>query len=102
MVAQNEKNLKIVFEAEFIQKSYLELYLDGAEKRRGFIAAGTHERWEATEFIQVKIGNAGGLKARINGRDYNFGQPGQVANKVITWKKDASNPNVYEITIKDW
>jgi len=30
VVAQNEKNLKIVFEAEFIQKSYLELYLDGA------------------------------------------------------------------------
>jgi transcriptional regulator with XRE-family HTH domain len=102
VVAQNEKNLKIVFEAEFIQKSYLELYLDGAEKRRGFMAAGTHERWEATEFIQVKIGNAGGLKARINGKDYNFGQPGQVANKVITWKKDINNPNVYQIMIKDW
>lgn len=102
VVAQNEKNLKIVFEAEFSQKTYLEIYLDGMEKKKGMVAEGTKERWEATEYIQLKIGNAGGLKARINGKDYNFGLPGQVANKVITWKKDITNPNVYQIMIKDW
>jgi transcriptional regulator with XRE-family HTH domain len=102
VVAQNAKNLKIVFEAEILQKTYLELYLDGMEKRRGLIDAGTRERWEATEYIQLKIGNAGGLKAKINGKDYSFGLPGQVANKVITWKKDPNNPNVYQIVIKDW
>ena len=64
---------------------------------------GTRERWEANELIQIKIGNAGGLKARINGKDFNtFGRPGQVVNKVIKWKRDLNNPNKYSLVIKDW
>lgn len=102
VIAQNEKNLKIICEAEFINKTYLELYLDGVKKKSGIIQAGVKERWEATENIQFKIGNAGGLKATINGKGYNFGLPGQVANKVITWKKDVNNPNLYYIVVKDW
>ncbi|MGL4369249.1 MAG: helix-turn-helix domain-containing protein [Spirochaetota bacterium] len=102
VVAQNEKNLKIVFEAEFTAKTYVELYLDGNEKTKGVVQPGTRERWEATDLIQIKIGNAGGVKARVNGKDYTFGLPGQVANKVITWKKDASNPNQYQIVVRDW
>lgn len=102
VVAQNEKNLKIVFEAHFIRKTYLELYLDGVKKKKGIIPAGVKERWEASEIIQFKIGNAGGLKATINGKSYDFGAPGQIANKVITWKKDINNPNLYHIVVKDW
>jgi transcriptional regulator with XRE-family HTH domain len=100
--AQNRQSLKIVFEAEFVQKSFIELYLDGVRKVRGFIPQGQLERWEATEYIQIKIGNAGGIKARINGKDFSFGAAGQVANKVITWKKDVQNPNLYHIVVKDW
>lgn len=100
--AQNRQSLKIVFEAEFVQKSFIELYLDGVRKVRGFIPQGQVERWEATEYIQIKIGNAGGIKARINGKDFTFGAAGQVANKVITWKKDVQNPNLYHIVVKDW
>ncbi len=100
--AQNRQSLKIVFEAEFVQKSFIELYLDGVRKVRGFIPQGQVERWEATEYIQIKIGNAGGIKARINGKEFTFGAAGQVANKVITWKKDVQNPNLYHITVKDW
>ena len=102
VVAQNQQNLKIVFEAEFTSKTYVELYLDGNEKTKGVVQPGTRERWEATDLIQIKIGNAGGVKARINGKDYTFGLPGQVANKVITWKKDAANPNLYQIVVRDW
>ena len=100
--AQNRQSLKIVFEAEFVQKSFIELYLDGVRKVRGFIPQGQVERWEATEYIQIKIGNAGGIKARINGKEFSFGAAGQVANKVITWKKDVQNPNLYHIVVKDW
>ena len=102
IVAQNTRNLKIVFEAEFLRKTYLELYLDGMLKRKGIIPAGIKERWEASEYIQIKIGNAGGLKANINGTTYTFGLPGQVANKIITWQMDAKTPNLYHIVIKDW
>lgn len=102
IIAQNKKNLQIVFEARFIRKTYLELYLDGNLKRKGLISAGTIERWEASEYIQLKIGNAGGLKAKINGKPFTFGQLGQVTNKIITWKKDLNNPNLYYIVIKDW
>ena len=100
--AQNKQSLKIIFEAEFVQKSFIELYLDGVRKVRGFIPQGQAERWEATEYIQIKIGNAGGIKARINGKAFSFGAAGQVANKIITWKKDVQNPNLYHIVIKDW
>ncbi|MFW5808414.1 MAG: RodZ domain-containing protein, partial [Spirochaetota bacterium] len=83
-------------------KTYLEVYLDGQKKTHGIIQAGTRERWEANEYIQIKVGNAGGMKAIINGREHVFGLPGQVANKVITWKKDAVDPNLYHIVVKDW
>ena len=102
VIAKNKNNLKIVFEAVFIQKSFIEIYLDGNLKARGFMPAGSRERWEAVEYIQIKIGNAGGIKATINGKNYVFGTSGQVANKVITWKKDVNNPNLYHIHVKDW
>lgn len=102
VIAQNNKSLKIVFEVKFIQKSFIEIYLDGNRKQRGFMPAGSVERWEASEYIQMKIGNAGGIKSTINGKEFTFGKPGQVANKIITWKKDVSNPNLYHIDVKDW
>lgn len=100
--ATDKGNLKIVFEAIFQSKTYLELYLDGQQKARGIIQAGTSERWEANEYIQLKVGNAGGMKTKINGKDYVFGLNGQVANKIITWSKDPVDPNVYHIVVKDW
>ncbi len=102
VIAQNNKSLKIVFEVKFIQKSFIEIYLDGNRKQRGFMPAGSVERWEASEYIQMKIGNAGGIKSTINGKEFSFGKPGQVANKIITWKKDVTNPNLYHIDVKDW
>ncbi|HOP63289.1 MAG TPA: DUF4115 domain-containing protein [Spirochaetota bacterium] len=102
VIAQSNKSLKIIFEVKFVQKSFIEIYLDGTRKQRGFMPAGTVERWEASENIQVKIGNAGGIKATINGKEYLFGRAGQVANKTITWKKDVTNPNLYHIDVKDW
>ena len=100
--AMNAQSLKIVFEADFTAKTYIEVYLDGSEKTRGVVLPGRKERWEANQLVQIKIGNAGGVKARVNGKEYSFGLPGQVANKVITWKKDAQNPNQYQIVVRDW
>jgi cytoskeletal protein RodZ len=102
VTAQNPQTLKIVFEAEFTAKTYIEVYLDGVEKTKGIVLPGRRERWEASGTIQLKIGNAGGVKARINGADYTFGYPGQVANKVISWKRDQKNPNQYQINVRDW
>ncbi|MCL1912152.1 MAG: helix-turn-helix domain-containing protein [Leptospirales bacterium] len=99
--ALNPKNLKIVFEATFSERSFLEVYIDGVQKFRKFVNPDTHQRWEGVEFIQIKVGNAGGMKAKINGRDYSFGKSGQVVNKMVTWKKDAFNPNLYHIVVKD-
>ena len=101
VVAMDKRNLKIVFEANFVQKCFVEIYLDGSKKRPGFIPSGSHRRWEANEIIQVKLGNAGGIQGKINGKAFTFGGVGQVANKVITWKKDTQNPNLYHIVLKD-
>ncbi len=102
VIAQSNKSLKITFEVKFTQKSFIEVYLDGNKKLKGFMPAGTEQKWEASESIQLKIGNAGGISAKINGKEYVFGRQGQVANKIITWKKDPSNPNMYHIEVRDW
>jgi cytoskeletal protein RodZ len=102
VTTQSTQNLKITFEAEFTAKTYVEIYLDGVEKTRGVVTPPRREVWEANSNIQMKIGNAGGIKAKINGKEYTFGLPGQVANKIISWKKDAVDPNKYEIVVRDW
>jgi cytoskeleton protein RodZ len=100
--ATDQSNLKIVFEALFMSKTYLEVYLDGQKKTQGIIQAGTREEWEANEYIQIKVGNAGGMKAVINGQEYVFGLAGEVANKTISWKRDTEDPNLYHIAVTDW
>ncbi len=102
VIAQDPKNLKIIFQVTFLKKSFIEIYLDGVKKQRGFMPAGSTYRWEATEHIQVKMGNAGGVKAKINGKVFALGGKNQVANKVITWKKDTQNPNLYHIVVRNW
>jgi cytoskeletal protein RodZ len=102
VTTQSTQNLKITFEADFTAKTYVEIYLDGVEKTRGVVTPPRHEMWEANSNIQMKIGNAGGIKAKINGKEYTFGLAGQVANKIISWKKDAVDPNKYEIVVRDW
>ena len=102
METRNIEDLKIIFEVFFEDKSFIELYLDGVQKARGFFAKGEQLRWKASEVIQIKIGNAGGVKANINNQPYIFGKSGEVVNKVITWQKDKKNPNLYKIIVKDW
>lgn len=102
VVAQSVENLKITFKARFKAKTYIEIYIDGEPKTRGIIQAGTFRKWEANEYIQVKIGNAGGVDVEINNKKYNFGANNQIANKVIKWKKDPANPNLYKIVVTDW
>ncbi len=102
VIAQDKKNLKIIFQVKFLKKSFIEIYLDGVKKQRGFMPQGSRYRWEATEHIQVKIGNAGGVQAKINGKVFALGGKNQVANKVITWKKDSQNPNLYHIVVRNW
>ena len=101
VIVQNPRNLRIILEAHFRQRSYLELYLDANKRFGGYVAEGRREVWDANESIQLRLGNAGGVDIRINGRSYNFGSPGQVVNKTITWRKDIENPNLYHIVVKD-
>jgi cytoskeletal protein RodZ len=101
VMVQNPRNLRIILEADFRQRSYLELYLDANKRFGGYIREGRREVWEANQSIQLRLGNAGGVDVKINGRAYRLGSPGQVVNKTITWRKDADNPNLYHIVVKD-
>jgi len=98
---KDKRNLRITFVVTFTQKSFFEIYIDSVKKRHGFIPAGKTISWEAKQFIQVKVGNAGGVVAKINGKIFPFGKAGQVANKVIKWKKDIANPNRYHIVVEN-
>ena len=101
VIVQDPKLLRIILQANFKQKSYLELYLDANRKFGGYVGEGKNEVWEANQSIQLRLGNAGGVDIKINGRAYNLGSPGQVVNKTITWRKDIENPNLYHIVVND-
>ena len=101
-VVRGTADLRIVFEVKVMQKTYIEIYVDGIQKLKGVMPEGMEERWEASWSIQVRIENAGGVKARINGRDHILGGPGQIVNKVIIWTKDQSTQDMYNLELKDW
>ncbi len=92
----------IVMDIDCIAKTYLEVYLDGKKTFSGIYTPGTKKTWSASEQIQIKIGNAGGVNCKINGKEYSFGMAGQVASKVVKYVKDKVNGNESRIVVEDW
>jgi len=92
---------KIVFHAEVKRKSYVKAWVDSHEQEGKVYYPGGIIDFVAQNTIQLKIGNPGGLKVTINGKDVKLGGVG-VVNKTIKWKRDLLDENVYNLTISDW
>ncbi|MBN1898130.1 MAG: helix-turn-helix domain-containing protein [Spirochaetes bacterium] len=93
---------KIVFEAVVRERTYIKSFLDGREQDGKIYYPRDKVYFEARDVMQLKIGNAGGIVAKINGKEQKLGRRGEIANKVIKWEKDQYDDNIYNLIIKDW
>ena len=83
-----EENFKIRFRARTTGDNFVEFYVDGELKNKGLLASDSRLEFNANDRIQFKIGDAGAIDIKINGKDYKFGRPGQQVKKVIRKLKD--------------
>lgn len=79
----SETAVRVVLAAEDV--SWLRVVADGRRVFEGFIRAGERREWEASESLHVIIGNAGGVRVQVNGRDLGLlGAPGEVVRRTFT------------------
>lgn len=93
---------KIILEAIVREKTYIKAFIDGKEQEGIIYYPRDKVKLEANDSMQLKIGNAGGIVAKINGKPQKLGKRGEIANKVITWQRDPYDDSVYNLVIKDW
>ncbi len=97
----NPSNFIIVMNAEFTSNNFVEFYVDGKPRKKGELPAGSILRYEANESIQMKIGDAGGVKLTINNETFTLGKKGQTINKIVRKVKDPIEQTRYKIILKD-
>lgn len=93
---------KIIFNAVVKEKTYIKAFIDGKEQEGIIYYPKDKVQLEANEVLQLKIGNAGGIKAEINGTATKLGKRGEIANKTIKWERDPYDESTYNLVIKDW
>ena len=92
---------KIIFEAEVVgRKTYFRAWIDGVEQEGTIYYPGDKIHLEANDALQLNIGNAGALKAKINGEPKKLGKSGEVVNPIIKWERDPYDDG-YNLVIKD-
>ncbi|RME91139.1 MAG: helix-turn-helix domain-containing protein [Candidatus Hydrogenedentota bacterium] len=97
----NPENFIIVFDAVVTGPNFVEFYVDGQPRKKGLLAAGSRLHYEANDSIQMKIGDAGAIQVKINGKDYKFGPRGKQVSKVIRKIKDPLESTRFKILVKD-
>jgi len=97
----NPSNFIIVLDAVTTGENFVEFYVDGNLRKRGLLSAGSELHYEANDSIQLKIGDAGAIDIKLNGKPQSFGVQGQQINKIIRKVKDPVEQTKFQISIKD-
>lgn len=97
----NPNNFIIVLDAVTTGENFVEFYVDGSLRKRGLLSAGSELHYEANDSIQMKIGDAGAIDIKINGKPQVFGVRGQQVNKIIRKVKDPVEQTKFTYSIKD-
>ncbi|MDH4262143.1 MAG: helix-turn-helix domain-containing protein [Spirochaetia bacterium] len=97
----NPSNFIIVLDAVTTGENFVEFYVDGSLRKRGLLSSGSELHYEANDSIQLKIGDAGAIDIKINGKSQSFGVHGQQINKIIRKVKDPVEQTKFQISIKD-
>lgn len=58
----------IVVEARITERTWLEVWVDGAPQLQATLQAGTSRTFNANQSIRMRVGNAGGVEVTVNGQ----------------------------------
>ncbi|MDH5716122.1 MAG: helix-turn-helix domain-containing protein [Spirochaetia bacterium] len=95
------ENFIIRFEAVTTAENFIEICIDGKPCKRDMLGSNTEMLYEANDSIQMKIGDAGAIKIKINNKSYDFGKRGVQVSKIIRKVRDPMEQTKYKIIIKD-
>lgn len=79
----------LLLDLEAVELSWVVVQVDGGSPVEALMRPGERARWKATDQFAITLGNAGGVKAELNGKAQKpFGPSGKVVRDVIL-KRDS-------------
>lgn len=83
----------LVLLVEAIESSWIQVNIDGAETKEALLQPSQKVKWEAKQKFILTVGNAGGVRVNLDGRDLGpFGPSGKVIKKEITAATGSPDP----------
>jgi cytoskeletal protein RodZ len=82
----------VTVELRITEESWVQVFVDGVKEFEGILRPGDEKHWNGQKQVAVRVGNAGGVEAIVNGESKGrMGQRGQVVDQV--WEKvDEGSP----------
>ncbi len=81
--SQEEHTMNLLY-VEAIEPTWVQVQIDGDGIREALLQANDSIRWKAKEKFLLKVGNAGGVKVHLNGKELSpLGPSGEVVEKEI-------------------
>jgi len=78
-------------ELRIVERTWLRVLVDGEVTFEGVLEAGSRRTWHGRESVALRCGNAGGVRATVNGEDLGLlGERGQVVEK--EWLAEGVTP----------
>lgn len=76
----------VTVELNVSEESWVQVLVDGAKVFEGIMRPGDEKHWSGERQVAVRVGNAGGVEAIVNGQSVGaMGQRGQVVDQI--WEK---------------
>jgi len=96
-----DENFIIRLEAFTTGQNFIEICVDGKPCKRELFASNSKLFYEASDSIQMKIGDAGAIKIRVNSKEYKFGKKGEQVSKIIRKVRDPIEQTKFQVIVKD-
>lgn len=75
---------QLVLDLEAIELSWVVIQIDGGSPQEALLRPGERAKWKGQDQFVLTLGNAGGVKAELNGKPQKpFGPSGKVARDII-------------------
>jgi hypothetical protein len=74
----------LVLDLEAIELSWVVIQVDGGSPQEALLRPGEKAKWKGQDQFMLTLGNAGGVKAELNGKPQKpFGPSGKVARDIL-------------------
>jgi hypothetical protein len=74
----------LVLDLEATELSWVVIQIDGGSPQEALLRPGEKAKWKAQDQFILTLGNAGGVKAELNGKPQKpFGPSGKVARDIL-------------------